>query len=155
MNKQYSIKQVTESGKLVHCLRGCPTGEAESPTILVVEDNVPVCEMLCWTLRLAGYTVTTCPSEQLLVWVEHATRVGQLPTLLILDLSQPWMDYAARLRLLRTHWEMASLPSPPILILTTIKKIYDDLAPSEWIIQKPFHINDLLQSVRRVAPLSP
>ncbi len=151
MDEQSRIEQTTDGSNLIHSLQGYATG----PAILVVEDNTSVCEMLCWTLQLSGYYVTSCTSKQLLQWIDQALDTGRLPALVILDLSQPWIDYALRLRLLRMRWQGFPVTPPSILILTTIREIYDELASSEWVIQKPFHIQDLLRSVERVAPRSP
>jgi DNA-binding response OmpR family regulator len=128
--------------------RGHTVSITRKASILVVEDNGPVSEMVCWTLRLANYDATACASEQLSGWIERARDPDQRPDLLILDISQPRRDYITYLRLLHTRWEAVSQPPPAFLVLTTIKKIYDNLVSHELVIQKPFHVNELLQMVQ-------
>jgi DNA-binding response OmpR family regulator len=155
LNDYGSIEWSTDINSGLYCLQAYSTGEADAPAILVVEDNIPVCEMLCWTLQLAGYQVMSCSHRNLFSCVDYAldTGIRPLPALLILDLSQPRTDSSTRLRHLRKRWELTSLAPPAILILTTLKNVYDELSPTEWVIQKPFHIQNLLQTIQKALPI--
>ena len=44
---------------------------------------------------------------------------------------------------------------PPVIVMTTSKHIYEEVAPVERVICKPFHLCDLLAEVERAIPLAP
>ena len=69
------------------------------------------------------------------------------PALVLLDLDNPETNGAAFLHHLRVEWSTA----PPIIVLTTSKEIHDELA-GERVVQKPFHVRDLLAEIHKVLP---
>ncbi len=122
---------------------------AERPLILVIDDEPTIQDMLSWVLELHGYqSACTANGQEALEWVENALRTGQYPAAILLDLFMPVMDGTRFLEYLRARWN-APVPIPPIILLTVDKRNHDNLACSKVFI-KPFHINDLCESLRLV-----
>lgn len=129
--------------------------QTDAAFILVVDDNLIVQEMICWALKLAGYRIATCTGTQMQTWIDTACQSGHLPALLLIDLSIPWQEEDAYRRLVLIRQKFSPHMPPAIIVLTTIKKVYDDLIALEQpVLQKPFHIQDLLQAVGKLVPAS-
>jgi len=121
--------------------------EAERPLILVIDDEPAIQDMLSWALQLYGYQPACAANgKEALEWIEDALRTGQYPAAIILDLFMPVMDGTKFLEHLRARWN-APVPIPPTMLLTVDKSNHDDLACSK-VFTKPFHINDLYESLR-------
>ncbi len=115
-------------------------------TVLVVEDDGPIAEMLEHLLSSEGYAVHTVGSgPEALAFVG-----GDAPDLITLDLALPDTDPAALLRELR-----ASAGQAPVVVISAHPDQLDaeDRALIAAVIQKPFDIDDMLASIARV--LSP
>ena len=124
------------------------TGKQAFPSsrqVLVVEDNVAIADLLCQTLMLAGYRATAHAGGE--AWIDNAMKSDDPPALVLLDLDNPETNGAAFLHHLRVEWSTA----PPIIVLTTSKEIHDELA-GERVVQKPFHVRDLLAEIHKVLP---
>ena len=115
-----------------------------SETILVVEDQPEVCEVVTTMLRGFGYTVlfALTPSQAL----EIASNTGIQIDLLMTDDYLPEMrgpQLADRIRALR--------PSIRILFMTgSIENERLEQYPEADLIEKPFHPVDLRLKVREV-----
>ncbi len=119
--------------------------------VLIIDDAPGIREMLCQTLELAGYRASAIGNGPgALVWADHAVQSGDSPALILLDLSIPSVNDVTFLHQFRARWSVA----PPIIVLTTSAKLHDDLAGTERVIRKPFHIGDLLSEVEKVMPLA-
>ena len=132
--------------------------EAESHSaathILIVEEQPTIQELLCWVLHLAGYRSTVCASRQAaLTWGELALTPGDNPVVLLLDLGlldeTEALDF---LHLLRTRWRNAGGVPPPVIMLTTSKQVQRVLETREHVLQRPFHVQELLAHIRQVIP---
>ena len=126
----------------------CGTGKQVFPSlrhVLVVEDNVAIADMLCQTLELAGYRATAYVGAE--AWIDSAMQSDDPPALVLLGLDNPETNGAAFLHHLRVEWKTA----PPIIVLTTSKEIHDEVA-GERVVQKPFHVRDLLAEIHNVLP---
>ena len=122
------------------------TGEQAFPPsrhVLVVEDNLAIADILCQALKLAGYRATAHAGGE--AWIDNAMQADDPPALMLLDLDNPETNGAAFLHHLRVQWSTA----PPIIALTTSKEIHDELA-GESVVQKPFHVRDLLAEIHKV-----
>src|SRR5262245_57647448 len=111
-------------------------------TILVVEDDVALSDLLRSHLEAEGYRVT-----QLYAGPDVFPAVEQQPPdLIILDWMLPGMDGLAVCRRVRTHYLM------PILMLTARTEEIDQLLGLEVgaddYITKPFSIRQVLARVR-------
>ena len=123
---------------------------AQHPVVLVVEDQPAIREMIAWALRLKGYhPICTTNGQEALEWIEQARRNGEYPAVILLDLFMPVMNGSRFLAALRTRWD-APVPIPPVILLTVDKSNHDHLACDEVLI-KPFHIQDLCESLKRVS----
>lgn len=115
-------------------------------TVLVVEDDGPIAEMLEQLLSSEGYAVLTAGSgPEALALVRR-----DAPDLITLDLALPDTDPAALLRGLR-----ASAGQAPVVVISARPDQLDaeHRGLTAAVIQKPFDIDVMLESIARV--LSP
>ena len=148
------------TGHSGHAYERVTCSEAEplttAPHILIVEEQPVIQELLCWVLHLAGYRSTVCTSRQTaLTWREQAMMPGSDPVALLLDLSLLGVIEATDfLHLLRAHWREAGGTPPAVIVLTTSKQMQVTLGMREHVLQKPFHVRDLLALIRQVIPVT-
>jgi DNA-binding response OmpR family regulator len=110
---------------------------AEAPTVLIIEDEDGLREILEVNLRWAGYRVTGC-GDGLAAW-QHFER--ERPDLVLLDLNLPQMSGFRLLELIREDSRL------PIIIITAF-----DFAEAEEVarfrpnayIKKPFDPDDVV-----------
>lgn len=119
--------------------------EDEKATLLIVEDDVDVAEMLSAYFQAQGYEVHAVH------WGEDGLRAAQstLPDLIILDIRLPDMDGFEVARQLRAHRKTRDIP---LLFLTERRERSDRLRglqlSAEDYITKPFDIQELRLRVR-------
>lgn len=118
------------------------------PTILVVDDDPDIRQLVAELLRLSGYEPTTASSG-----VEALERLGQglVPDLVLLDVQMPELDGWDTLRAIRAADGFADLP----VVLCTVKSSFTDSALGwalgcDGYIVKPFAIADLVREVEDV-----
>ncbi len=113
-------------------------------TILVVEDEPSISEVLTLYLRRAGYKVIAVPDGEAAL---NALAV-QLPALVVLDLMLPKVDGYEITRWLRTRGDT------PIIMLTARREEADRIAGLEMgaddYVVKPFSPQELVSRVRAV-----
>ena len=78
-----------------------------SRTVLVVEDDVELCETMCEALELSGYAVVAAQDGK-----DALNKVGGIESLclVILDLLMPKMNGREFVEQLRTRSEFATVP---------------------------------------------
>lgn len=119
--------------------------EQENTTILIVEDDLDIADMLNAYFRVQGYEVLTVN------WGEDGVRACQtnLPDLVILDIRLPDIDGFEVARRLRTNRRTSRIP---IIFLTEKRERADRLKglqlSAEDYITKPFDIQELRLRVR-------
>jgi len=119
--------------------------EDEKATLLIVEDDLDIADMLNAYFRIQGYEVLTVN------WGEDGVRAAQTssPDLVILDIRLPDIDGFEVARRLRASRKTKSLP---IIFLTEKRERKDRLAGLELsaddYITKPFDIQELRLRVR-------
>lgn len=119
--------------------------EANKQTLLVVEDDLDIADMLNAYFRVQGYEVHTVN------WGEDGVRACQtaLPDLVILDIRLPDIDGFEVARRLRTNRKTNAIP---IIFLTEKRERSDRLRGLELqaddYITKPFDIQELRLRVR-------
>jgi CheY-like chemotaxis protein len=115
-------------------------------TILVVDDNRALCELIEVILCTVGYHVLTAQSAADAVRLaRHTPRID----LLLSDLEMPRMrgdELAARF--LRLH------PSAPILFVSSADGPVEAVPPFEFL-AKPFTVAELRRAVIRALRMSP
>lgn len=113
-------------------------------TVLIVEDEPALRELLSLVLRRAGYRVeAVADGPAALDWIRD-----RKPDLILLDVMLPGMDGFAVCRRLRTLWPLRTVP---ILMLTAMGRIEDKLqgieAGADDYLTKPVAIPELLGRV--------
>ncbi len=119
--------------------------------ILVVDDSSSMREMVSYTLKTAGHSVTAAPdgAEALRIAGDEAEPFD----LVITDINMPVMDGLTLIRELRS---LKSYHYRPILVLSTessqeTKTAGKSAGATGWIV-KPFDPDQLLGVVGRVLP---
>ena len=136
-------------------LAGTPISGRKS--VLIIDDNPPIRDLLCLALLQAGYcAAAVAGGPAALAWIEDALREGLSPALILLDLSVPWVRRVEILHQVRAQWDRTGGPVPRMLILTTYSTDLRELEGCR-VIKKPFHLGDLLHEVQSVLslPLQP
>ena len=127
-----------------------------APHILIAEDQPVIQELLLWMLQLAGYRATVCGGRHAaLTWRDKVMPSGDSPRVLLLDLSLLCVAEAADLlRHLRADWRDVGGMLPQIIVLTTSTQVQAELGLRERVLQKPFHIRELLMLIQQVVPVA-
>ena len=115
--------------------------------ILAVDDSASMRQMVCFTLKTAGFDVTeACNGDEALKVAQHGEY-----DLVISDVNMPIMDGLTLIRHLRT---LPNYKFTPLLMLTTEsgtekKQEGRSAGATGWIV-KPFNPDQLLATVRKV-----
>lgn len=119
--------------------------------VLTVDDSKTMRDMVCFTLRGAGFDVVEAEDGMHALSVLEKTAVD----LVITDINMPKMDGVTLVKRLRAQSQHRSTP---ILILTTEggdeKKAAGRAAGATGWIVKPFVPEKLVQVVTKVCPLN-
>ena len=111
-----------------------------SHTVLVVEDDVELCEMMCEALELSGYAVVAAQDGK-----DALNKVGGIERLclVILDLVMPKMNGWDFVEQLRKRSEFATVP-----ILVHSSAPGPAPATVARVLKKPVPLDRLLATVR-------
>jgi CheY-like chemotaxis protein len=127
-----------------------------TPSILIAEEQPAIQDLLYWILQLAGYHSIMCAGRQAaLTWADQEMAGRDIPAVLLLDLS--FLDTKVAtdfLRHLRAHWHDTGGVLPQTIVLTTNPQVLAELGHREHVLQKPFHVRDLLALIRQVTPVA-
>lgn len=132
------------------------TGEkmqSHAKDVLVIEDNPGLIDLLVIILGFGGYTVSIVTNaETALTWIDHAICADTIPAIILLDLdTQLGMERSLFLNQLRERWQKKMGTHPPLIVLKTL---VNDLDGIEYqLLQKPFHVQDLLALCEKVAQI--
>ena len=124
---------------------------ATTHTILVIDDDPDLLEILAWALEEAGYTVAAVTSgREALQWIQAAEAVGEPPAVILLDLAMPGMSGPQVVAALRQKW---GVKVSPIIVISA-----DQYAPlrgrelgAAYTLIKPFEVDRLLKLVKQLA----
>lgn len=111
--------------------------------ILMVEDNIQLCDAVCFQLEKEGYIVDVChDGDDGLRWIEQ-----QAHDLVILDRMLPYLSGLEVLRKARSQGIMT-----PVLMVTALDEIGDrvdglDAGADDYLV-KPFAVEELLARIR-------
>ena len=117
-------------------------------SVLVIDDEENIRELICLTLTDEGYKVLTAPNgAAALTLLKHAT-----PRLILLDMRMPIMD----------GWEFSKIyyktarQIAPIIVLTaaTDAAKFASQINADAFLPKPFDLEDLLNLVERYTRLN-
>jgi two-component system OmpR family response regulator len=126
-----------------------PNGST-STQILIVEDQADTAEMLKMILEDEGYAVREASSANIAFgMLKGPSRTAQQsPDLVLLDLMMPGMDPLEMVR------KVGRQDMPPVIVLSAKPEaLVAEAARSidaAAVVHKPFGIEDLLETVRRV-----
>jgi DNA-binding response OmpR family regulator len=120
--------------------------------ILIVEDELPLAQMLSDKFLAVGYDVATAGDgqtglEKTLAWK---------PDLILLDVVMPRMDGMPMLHKLRAHPEGKNQPVILLTNLSDTEHVYDAMSNGvfDFLVKSNWDIDDLVDEVRiRLAPL--
>ncbi|MDC3956563.1 MULTISPECIES: response regulator [Polyangium] len=114
-------------------------------TILVVDDELDIVDVLSDLLTAEGYRVITASNGR-----EGLARIAESrPDLVLLDRMMPVVDGAEMLRLMR---EDASLGGIPVVMMSAAegRRLSQELGCAAFL-KKPFDLGTLLDTVARLA----
>jgi DNA-binding response OmpR family regulator len=120
-------------------------------TILIIDDDPDILEMLAWTLEEAGYTVAAVSSgREALQWFQAAEAVGELPALILLDLAMPGMSGSQMVAALRQNWEERV---SPIIVISASQSapLHGRELGAAFTLIKPFEVERLLKLIKQLA----
>jgi len=110
-------------------------------TILIVEDEAPIRELLSWILRDLGYQVMEAINgrEAIALVTLHP------PDLVISDVMMPVMGGRELCR-----WVKRELtPAPPFILISSIDARVVNDTGADAFVRKPFDLEDLEEAVRQ------
>ncbi len=124
---------------------GLPAGAGGSASILVVDDDPLILDVVAAALDAAGYDVVTAEDGR-----QALDRVAEvLPDLIVSDLEMPHMDGLELLRALREDRLTRGIP---FVFLTTRGRVEDVIAGlhlgADDYVPKPFELSELVARVR-------
>ena len=119
-------------------------------TLLVVEDEPTLRELLSASLRLAGFTVVSAGTGAQAL----TTVADERPDLIVLDVMLPDIDGFTLLRRLREQHIGPAAGFPPVLFLTARETPEDRIsglrAGGDDYVTKPFNLEELILRIRAV-----
>jgi two-component system OmpR family response regulator len=119
-------------------------------TLLVVEDDPTLRELLSASLRLAGFQVVQAGTGAQAV----AAVADERPDLIVLDVMLPDIDGFTLLRRLREQHIGPAVGFPPVLFLTARETPEDRIsglrAGGDDYVTKPFNLEELVLRIRAV-----
>lgn len=116
-------------------------------SILVIEDDVAIRDMLCFTLKHAGFNcASVSDAEQGLAWLKN-----QQPDIILLDWMLPGINGIEFIRRLRANEYLAGIP----VIMLTAKGESDDMVKglsvgADDYVNKPFSPPELIARIKAV-----
>ena len=114
-------------------------------TILLVDDEYSIIEVLAYLLEEEGFAVLTASNGQ--AALERATE--KVPDLVVTDHMMPVMTGAELLAALKKH---PALRDVPVILMTSAPLATTRQLRWDDFISKPFAFSELLEAVRRVLP---
>ena len=113
-----------------------------APTVLIVEDDPGLREMMAQLLTLEGLTPSTAVNGRDAL---DYLRRSQKPRVILLDLMMPVMDgWAFR----REQWTDTALADIPVVVLSAFDQARTDDLRASAVLKKPLDFDQLLRLVR-------
>lgn len=121
---------------------------AESPSsvvVLIVEDEVPIAEVVASVVAEAGYTPLVAQNGRQALELAR----GQHPALVITDLMMPHLSGAELIAVLRAEAEASGRAATPIILMTAVSLARARTAQADAVLCKPFDLAQLDALLRR------
>ena len=114
------------------------------PTVLVVDDDVPILTLMRNLLREFGFNPVTAATGEEAIAAARAQR----PSIVLLDKHMPGMSGIDTIKALRAEFERL-----PILLLTGDPVSKDELKhfEADGAVQKPFDLPALIAQIKKFA----
>ncbi|TFV92756.1 response regulator transcription factor [Oxalobacteraceae bacterium OM1] len=124
------------------------TDQQQTQSVLVVEDDEHISQVLKFMLERQGYRVTHAADGR--AAAAHIEAATELPSLVLLDVMLPFIDGFELVRLIRGRSAWTAVP----IVMLTAKTMERDIvraldAGANDYVVKPFQPNELLARVRR------
>ena len=123
------------------------TDAATPPTVVVVDDDRAIVEVVCEALQDEGFATTSCPHGRR----AQACIRQQQPNVVILDVQMPDVDGIELFRQLRA--DPATSNTPVIFFTANAQKLKQRLpdyqAQRAALLPKPFEVEKLVEVVRQ------
>jgi CheY-like chemotaxis protein len=110
-------------------------------SILVVDDEAPIRELLAWILRDLGYHVQEAINGREAIELASANR----PDLVISDVMMPVMGGTELCRWVKSELE----PAPPVILISSVGGHVARGSGADGFVRKPFDLDELEQAVRQ------
>jgi len=112
------------------------------PTVLVVEDELPISDLIISILSFADYRVVVARNgQEALVWLDE----GEHLDLILSDIMMPVMDGRELCKKLHAHPRHSSIPI--ILMSAAYTSSNLDGCRHSAFLKKPFSVDELLSAV--------
>ncbi|CAI3787927.1 Sporulation initiation phosphotransferase F [Pseudomonas sp. MM227] len=120
------------------------------PTILIVDDEYLIADILGYALEDEGYMAVKAGNGKRALEILDRER----PALVITDFMMPGMNGLELAQKIRSH---ASFESVPILLMSGAQGNVGRATPELFnaVYDKPFDINEVVARVRELVPLDP
>jgi CheY-like chemotaxis protein len=122
-----------------------PDSKSAGKTILIVDDELGILEVLEYILADAGYSVVSALNGQ-----DALARLREnVPDLIVLDYMMPVMDGAALLKILSSDGEFSSIP---IVLSSALPEasIRERCAGYDAFLRKPYKTESLIDTISRL-----
>lgn len=114
-------------------------------SVLIVENDPTISDMLRATFEIQGYAVTTFTNEHTAgTWLAEAFAHNQAPTHVLLNISEYNNDGQWFLQHLNSFKATYTLPS--LVLMTADSRSYQEFGVP--VLHKPFHLKDLLDTIK-------
>jgi CheY-like chemotaxis protein len=114
------------------------------PTILVVDDEMPIRELISHLLADAGYRVSSAPNGRQALQLAERERLD----LVLTDLMMPQVDGAELCRRLKAQ---APTRNVPVVVMSAVHRRQGQEMLADEFVGKPFDLDELLALVERFA----
>ncbi len=118
------------------------TQKSSTPTVLVVDDDDAIRDLVAMVLADAGYTVRTAADGATAVALARATQ----PALVLMDVNLPRLDGLSACRALRNDARTAKLPVT-IMSSSPVRDQQLRACRADHFLAKPFDLEHLLGEV--------
>lgn len=138
------MRQPTRDPERLDALAGMPRGMLR-PTVLVVDDEPSIVDLLCEFLEEAGYRALLARNGRSALAIARRER----PALVITDRNMPGIDGVEVLRRLRSSPVTSNIP---VVIMSSTRPSIEG-AERVPFLAKPFDLDDMLATVATYAGL--
>ncbi len=146
MSRAYSARHPAHSHERTQQESVFPLKSHTSATILVVDDEASIANLLAETLCNAGYHVLRASNGHTALAIARSEH----PALILSDRNMPEVDGIEFVRLLHANPRTRQIP----VVLMSSLPLNTDTAGTVAFLAKPFDLDDMLATVATYAPIA-